>query len=117
LGGTGLRGARKMKKDEKIKILSELAAEYPEVRHVVSAIGEEKFLSMGYDVVVKLALPEEYVDKSSAELLADTHPGLCLTAWYDFCPFVDWPAPSKAELGYALIISACCRFEQALEEV
>jgi len=105
-----------MKKDEKIKILSKLVDVYPEVRYVVSAIGEEKFLSMSHDIGSKFGLPEEYVDKSIAEMLADTHHGFCLKAWYDFYPFEHWPTPSKAELGYALIISACCLFEQAIDD-
>ena len=105
-----------MKKDEKIKILSELAAVYPEVRHVVSAIGEEKFLSMSHDIGSKFGLPEEYVDKSVAEVLSDKHHGFCLKAWYDFHPLELWPTPSKVELGYAMITMACCLFENALDE-
>jgi hypothetical protein len=105
-----------MKKDEKIKILSELAAEYPEVRHVISAIGEEKFLSMSHEIVVNFSPPGEFVGNGIAEALANTHPDLCMDAWHDFRPYFNGEFPSKADIGYALVISACCRFEQALDE-
>jgi len=105
-----------MEKNEKIKILSELAAMYPEVRHVVGAIGEEQFLHMSYDIVANFVPPEEFVDNRTAEALADTHTDLCMDAWYNFRPYFDRKFPSKADIGYALIISACCHFERELDE-
>jgi len=103
-----------MKKDEKIKILSELAAMYPEVRYVVSAVGEEKFIKTSYDIVAG-AQPVEFVEPHKAVALATEHPELCWGAWYDFHPLPN-QAPTSADLGFALITLACVLFENALDD-
>lgn len=115
MGGTGpKRGVRKMKEDEKLKILHE-AMKYLDVRAVVNILGEERFMQIS-SAVVNFTPPMELVDSSTAELLDKKYHTLCRVAWYDLYLFKIWPSPSKAQLGYALITSACLLFEQALEE-
>jgi len=114
LGGTGpKRGVRKMKEDEKLKILHE-AMKYLDVRAVVNILGEERFMQIS-SAIVNFTPPMELVDSNIAELLDEKYHALCRVAWYDLYLFKIWPSPSKAQLGYALIISACLLFEQALE--
>jgi len=102
-----------MKRDEKKKILSEAMA-YLDVRAVVETIGEERFMQIN-SAIVNFTPPMELVDSNIAELLDEKYHALCRVAWYDLYLFKIWPTPSKAQLGYALIISACLLFEQALE--
>ena len=102
-----------MKKEEKIKILSE-AMTYPEVRAVVRALSVESFLRLCPEIIAG-AQPVEFIGPSEAVALATEHPELCWGAWYDFHP-LPGQGPTKADLGYALIVLACCLFENALDE-